>query len=170
MTSIATNVFYIRNFSFPFTFLQKWSLFNYCNVMINQVWVLTFNKLKWQGATLRGRKTTVLKFGVSTEFATEALLIICMVHKGTVGSQFFCHYDIRIICRLSGQAECIHSPTRNFSRCVNTMLAVVFHSPQLTKKSMKLALHCIFSHINNIYTMNLGTDHSENHWQSIISC
>ena len=55
--------------------------------------------------------------------------------------------------------------------CLITMLAVVFHPLQLTIKSMKLTLHCIFSHINNTYTIEFplahadGMYHSENHWQ-----
>lgn len=55
--------------------------------------------------------------------------------------------------------------------CLITMLAVVFHPLQLTINSMKLTLHCIFSHINNTYTIEFplehadGMYHSENHWQ-----
>lgn len=55
--------------------------------------------------------------------------------------------------------------------CLITMLAEVFHPLQLTINSMKLTLHCIFSHINNTYTIEFplehadGMYHSENHWQ-----
>lgn len=55
--------------------------------------------------------------------------------------------------------------------CLIIILAVVFHPLLLTVKSMQLTLVCIFSHINNTYTIVFplaradGMYHSENHRQ-----
>lgn len=88
-------------------------------------------------------KANILRFSVSNEFAIEAHLIFCIVHIGTVSSQFFHHYDIRIAYTITFSAGWISLD----------VWAVVFHPHLLINKAMKLTLHCIFSHINSIDTI-----------------